>query len=233
MLKFFRRIYLRDQKIKKYLLYLIGEVILIVVGILLALQIHNWNQRRVNSAIEIQYLENIGRQLKEDLTEITGNRLYNQEYLQQFQQAVLFIQNNEHDKIKEVAAISANLSKYSDFRRKSNAYQSLVNSGEVKFLKNYEIIENLQSLEETYTLINRLEETHHAAIMNFAVPTLVDVLNFNTLTVQKPEVLFDYRYQNMFVLFNGLMEEKEDIYLKAQKKIAQIIEQIDAEIASK
>ncbi|MDT0643966.1 hypothetical protein RM553_14100 [Zunongwangia sp. F363] len=230
MLKFLRKVNLKDGKFKRYLLYLLGEMLLIVLGILMALQIHNWKQLRENSQIEKQYLENIKRQLQEDLEEIRGNKEYNQKYLKEFSTAIKIIQLNDQANVDTLGKISADLSKYSDFRRKSNVYQSLINSGEVKYITNYEIIGNLQSLEETYTLINRLEETHNTAIMNFAVPTLVDVMNFSTLTVKKPEVLFDYRYQNMFVLFIELMNEKEDIYEKAQIEIENIVLQIDQEI---
>ena len=48
MLTIFRR--LRNQSLfqggKKYLLYAIGEILLVMVGILLALQVNNWNEER-------------------------------------------------------------------------------------------------------------------------------------------------------------------------------------------
>jgi hypothetical protein len=49
MIKFFRKIrqkLLSENKISKYLLYAIGEIILVVIGILIALQINNWNEDR-------------------------------------------------------------------------------------------------------------------------------------------------------------------------------------------
>ncbi|MET1260555.1 DUF6090 family protein [Flagellimonas sp. DF-77] len=51
MLKFFRRIrqqLLSENKFSKYLMYAIGEIILVVIGILIALQINNWNEARKN-----------------------------------------------------------------------------------------------------------------------------------------------------------------------------------------
>lgn len=51
MIKFFRRIrqqLLTENKFSKYVLYAIGEIILVVIGILLALQINNWNEERQN-----------------------------------------------------------------------------------------------------------------------------------------------------------------------------------------
>ena len=51
MIKFFRRIrqrLLSENKFSKYLLYAIGEIILVVIGILIALSINNWNQQRIS-----------------------------------------------------------------------------------------------------------------------------------------------------------------------------------------
>jgi hypothetical protein len=49
MIKFFRKIrqkMLSENKVRQYLLYAIGEIILVVIGILIALQINNWNEGR-------------------------------------------------------------------------------------------------------------------------------------------------------------------------------------------
>ena len=51
MIKFFRKIrqnLLIENKTGKYLKYAIGEIILVVIGILIALQINNWNEQRKN-----------------------------------------------------------------------------------------------------------------------------------------------------------------------------------------
>jgi len=43
---------LTESKFSKYLLYAIGEIILVVIGIFLALQLNNWNQDRIASEKE-------------------------------------------------------------------------------------------------------------------------------------------------------------------------------------
>ena len=58
MIKFFRHIrkkLLSENKFSKYLLYAIGEIILVVIGILIALQINYWNDERKNRAYEQYY----------------------------------------------------------------------------------------------------------------------------------------------------------------------------------
>ena len=50
MIKFFRKIrqkLITENKFNRYLLYAIGEIILVVIGILIALQVNNWNNDRI------------------------------------------------------------------------------------------------------------------------------------------------------------------------------------------
>lgn len=62
MLKFFRRIrqsLLAESKFRKYLLYALGEILLVVIGILIALQINNWNEERKEQKLGVVVLHDI------------------------------------------------------------------------------------------------------------------------------------------------------------------------------
>lgn len=62
MIKFFRKIrqnLIMENKTGKYLKYAIGEIILVVIGILIALQINNWNETRKIRASETEILQNL------------------------------------------------------------------------------------------------------------------------------------------------------------------------------
>ena len=78
MIKFFRRIrqrLLTENKFSKYLLYAIGEIILVVIGILIALQINNWNEERKEFNKSKALLEEFKRDLARDTMEsnyVTG-----------------------------------------------------------------------------------------------------------------------------------------------------------------
>ena len=59
MIKFFRKIrqkLLNENKFSKYLIYAIGEIILVVIGILIALQINNRNEDRKTRVEEMEYI---------------------------------------------------------------------------------------------------------------------------------------------------------------------------------
>ncbi|WP_108423371.1 DUF6090 family protein [Flagellimonas amoyensis] len=69
MIKFFRRIRhkaLTENKFGKYLTYAIGEIILVVIGILIALQVNNWNESRKNSLVKSSYTHSLINDFKKD-----------------------------------------------------------------------------------------------------------------------------------------------------------------------
>jgi hypothetical protein len=70
MIKFFRRIrqqLLSENKFSKYLLYAIGEIVLVVIGIFMALQLNTWNENRKNNEKLSSYLQADLIDLKDDL----------------------------------------------------------------------------------------------------------------------------------------------------------------------
>lgn len=73
MIKIFRHIrqsMINQNRTKKYLLYAIGEIILVVIGILIALQINNWNETRKENNLKDVYTSRLVSDLKKDLNTI-------------------------------------------------------------------------------------------------------------------------------------------------------------------
>jgi len=70
MVKIFRKIrqrLLSENKFSRYLLYAIGEIFLVVIGILIALQINNWNESKKNQKIELRYLKELKSEFAQNL----------------------------------------------------------------------------------------------------------------------------------------------------------------------
>jgi len=83
MIKFFRRIrqkLLSENKFSKYLLYAIGEIILVVIGILIALQINNWNAERRDRDLESKILFEISSNLKSDIDQLDNRIVFNNKF---------------------------------------------------------------------------------------------------------------------------------------------------------
>jgi uncharacterized protein DUF6090 len=89
MIKFFRKIrqkMLSENKFSKYLIYAIGEIILVVIGILIAIQINNWNSIRLEKKSDYQLIDAL----------ITDLKLKNKEVLSDLDYGQSMIQNTEN-----------------------------------------------------------------------------------------------------------------------------------------
>ena len=67
MIKFFRKIrqrLLTENKLSKYLIYAIGEILLVMIGILLALQVNNWNEKNKKKEIQLTQLSGLKIEIK-------------------------------------------------------------------------------------------------------------------------------------------------------------------------
>ncbi|NER15062.1 hypothetical protein GWK08_16530 [Leptobacterium flavescens] len=81
MATFFRKIrskLLSENKITKYLIYAVGEIFLVVIGILIAIQVNNWNENRKEVAQQQAYEKRLIGELRIDLSKLrsldsTGN----------------------------------------------------------------------------------------------------------------------------------------------------------------
>lgn len=79
MIKFFRQIrksLLMENKTFNYFKYAVGEIILVVIGILIALQINNWNEESKNRTFELKMLNEVKKGLTNDINFLKTNTLY-------------------------------------------------------------------------------------------------------------------------------------------------------------
>lgn len=235
MLQFFKKIrqqLLNENKLKKYFLYAIGEIILVVIGILIALQINNWNNRRIEKQDEIVSYESIKQQISEDKNALLASKKLNNQLFNQYVYANQIISTNDYSKMDTLAYLSMQLSRYSDFDRSGNIYETLINSGDLKLLKNKEIPNRLQNLEMAYNRINKLEDINWEIIIEELSPELKGVIKYANMQVIQPEKLFSTELQNFIIESIFLNRGKEEAYNKAIDEIQAIIKLIHTELES-
>jgi hypothetical protein len=232
MLRFFRQIrqrLLTDNKFSKYLLYAVGEILLVVIGILIALQINTWNDNRLEEKEAKTFYENIIQQLLEDRQNIEGQITYNNKNKEQFHYAILLIGENNRSGRDSLCIITEKLVDYSDFDRKGNIYETIVNSGDVKLLKNQEIKKRIRRLEESYLYINRMETIHYDAIMQM-IPEISRTVNILSKEIIDEDRLYHPRFQNAFALSLRIINEKEQVYLRVLDEINDLVSMIGEEL---
>jgi len=227
-----RQTLIKDGNLKRYLLYAIGEILLVMIGISLAFQVSNWDDNRIKKNAEIRYYENIRDQIVDDKSLITRQVHFNNRYLTQFKYANEILETNDRNKIDTLGLILRNITQYSDFDREGNIYETMANSGEIKLLRNYKIVNSIRELEEKYTYVNRMENIHYDVIMDHIAPSIYPNIKMSTGQIQKPELIYRYEFQNLLFGLLQVMTEKDKVYHEALAEIEATTALIAEELGS-
>lgn len=161
MIKFFRQVrksLINQNKMGKYFKYAIGEIILVVIGILIALQINNWNEQRIQNKEEQVALKNLiqdfeynYRKLDSILNETKNNM-----------KAQFLILNHTGKKTKNITkkAFNFSLNRLADLNEyyPRNGYlNDLINSGNLGIIKNQKLRNKLSSWNPAFNYIKDRE----------------------------------------------------------------------------
>jgi hypothetical protein len=131
MIKFFRRIrraLLAEGKTIQYIQYAIGEIVLVVVGILIAVQINNWNQNRIENNLLKEYLVKIKSHTLEDLRTLDTVSMYRAQLADLCKKARISILDKTEDEnlILFMSCGAAFADSY--FKPNTGGYEALINS---------------------------------------------------------------------------------------------------------
>ncbi|WP_339704446.1 DUF6090 family protein [Algoriphagus aquimarinus] len=186
MIKLFRKIrqnLLVENKTGKYFKYAIGEIILVVIGILIALQINNWNQSRNQSKKELLLLSNLKNDIKEDII-----------ILKQQDSIFLVFQNNGAigielfnlaKTVKDIDSVAKLVPEglWNELYINNNTYNEMINSGNMYTMQN----KALQKLITRYYLNaeankNYIKEANN--LQDYLYNRVSDINPFKLLTSQ-------------------------------------------------
>ncbi|SDQ74030.1 DUF6090 family protein [Flagellimonas zhangzhouensis] len=176
MLKFFRKIrqdLLSEGKTKKYLQYAIGEIILVVIGILIALQINNWNENRKDDQMEIEVLREIAENLEEDILSLENDVYLNQGAIKNIHILENALENVETvpDSLKRRFGLVTFSATYT---LKWSGYKNLSNIG-FHILANDSIRESITNLYETYySFIKERETSAKKTTYEYVIPRYLE-----------------------------------------------------------
>ena len=162
MIGFYRRIRKKladDNQFLKYSRYAIGEILLVVLGILIALQINNNNEAKKQRKLELHYLKNIKSDLALNIAHLE-NYIASRDIA--IQSANIVIEHYEGKPItdlKEFSRHTVNIYTWQKFSQINNTFQELMNSGNLALISNDSIKGILLNLESKYKSLKD-EEAH-------------------------------------------------------------------------
>jgi len=201
MIKFFRQIrykLMETGKTGKYFKYAIGEIILVVIGILIALQINNLNEKRKETKLSQEYLIGINNDLKKDIKNV--DRILKDKILSiRLIYSIDDVFKNEYHRPEKYPNFFGKLDTTQivvlfhrgvSFRSIKGSYNSLISDGKSGSIQNRELFLEIQEIYDE--LIQRITSTYEG------------------LKVMESKILWAYPYQKKHWTYADLKNAKED-----------------------
>lgn len=197
MIKFFQKIrqkLLAENRLSKYLLYAIGEILLVVIGILLALQINNWNTHKQETKELQNHLKNIQNNLQADRISIEEIRNFRDSSVA-YSQNYLKVAKKDEITIDDFNALeNSNYKVYFDsyFKPRTSGFETLKNSGFIGKLSGTKIE---MMLNEYYYIVDKIIEREQS--LNHTIETLENIAHSENIPLR------------MFEIHNNIKNKKE------------------------
>ena len=247
MIQFFRKIrrkLLSKNKFSKYLIYAIGEIILVVIGILIALQINNWNQSKILKVQEIQSLESLHSEFQENLQKF--NKIHKLQLIRNDAITQILFSDISNYSLSSLDSLYLKANFNWTYNPSFGIYNSLINSGKIQLITNDTLKNRISQFKD---LVNDYLEDE-IFIMNFASQfSMEHFVNDETMLVESKfglrlrneiETLHDkdhylnefqspkYRNRLSIVLLNG--KPLISVGIALRKEMVLLIEMIESEI---
>lgn len=240
MIKLFRNIrkkLVAEGKTANYLKYAIGEIVLVVIGILIALQINNWNENRKLQKEELIVLSDIKNNLQTMLVSFSADTLSNSSDIVQYEKIENYIAN-DLPYSNELDSVFGILTFWNNTYITATAYNSLQSKG-LDLIKNETLKKdiadmyesNLKKLTEDY---QQGESQLNTIIVEPFLIKHVKRLKNKSLRVARPNDFESLKKNQEFsnILSNLIRQRKRGIemYSEVMTKMQILVDKINYEI---
>lgn len=203
--------YLDKTEFRKYALFALGEMALLIIGILIALQVDNWNSERLQTEAVKNYLQTIARNIASDLKSVDEIRSGREDAYELSVRWLNFGSRASSYSVPEVSFASRVLNQASllrHFNAGTSGYEALKSSGALEEIQGTDIERLLYDYYDTVARIKDKEQDHNnftrlkATEVYLGWPDGLDVWELNN-----PQVLTDTRFQALQPAYRELLQD--------------------------
>lgn len=253
MIPFFRKIRKKmadDNKPIKYLRYAIGEIVLVMIGILLALQVNNWNQNRIKLNESIIHLKSLKSDLEVDTIYFNQQKREAQKQVDNYR--IFFKKSyetqNNIEEATELIDLAYPLTNY--LQVQNSTFLEMVNAGKLNDLANEELKSSIVALYRDYEiarLSNRDYNEYTVSLMEGLKFNIWKFLSGNRENLFDEEYMFhdndwkflnDYsspkfqQFENMVTQYHGKQSDAIEMFDELKIKASLLIKEINNELNS-
>ena len=183
MIKLFRKIrqkMLAENKFSKYLIYAIGEIALVVIGILIALSLNNWNQKKSELKLESRYILSLIEDAKTDLSNFNNAIIVNEERVKILDSLASTCFNYNIKEGKDPELFIQNYKAYTHpyfVTHTDRTLAQLKNTGSMRLISDKSIVDALIEYEGYFGKLTNQQVWYESALNNL-IESGIPVFNF-------------------------------------------------------
>lgn len=161
MIKYFRHIrksLLEKGKVSKYLKYAVGEILLVVIGILIALQVNTWNEQRIMNSQEQEILKGLEVEFKININRLEKVLQLHHKSIKSANKLMSYFNTDINDFPEtKFDSLLFHVQNVWTFNPRKGLLNSVITSGQINLISNIELKNQLASFED---MINDTEQEH-------------------------------------------------------------------------
>ncbi|PWI30396.1 hypothetical protein DI383_08085 [Flavobacteriaceae bacterium LYZ1037] len=173
---------IKENRVSKYLLYAIGEIILVVIGILIALQINNTNEANKARVKELHYLKNIKTDLLLNIDNINSFIETRETKIKSANIVLEYYEGKPLSNLNDFNKNILNVYIWHKFYQINNTFLELTNSGNLATISNDAIKNGLLNIDALYKELKGEEEHYRFDTEVLLYEPSFNVLDLNPLT---------------------------------------------------
>jgi len=206
----------------------IVEFLVVILGILIAFQLSTCSESRKQDRLIQEHLQNIKAETNFNQRNLEAALILaesNQEKLDS-----LFKILSRDSALDTVNNLSIALLNVGGLYLKKNAYRSLTESGDIRFIHDFQLKNEIVNLYEYYEWVKGIDQLHLEMYNKSYFPYLLENLDLVQGQVQEPEVYRSKGYQNILSSYRFFLLNRIQKYKDCQKEIKEFLDQLEAEL---
>ncbi|MDG1277837.1 MAG: DUF6090 family protein [Algoriphagus sp.] len=220
MISFFRKIrqkLLQQNQVTRYLVYALGEIVLVVIGILIALQVNNWNIERNDRIAEKNALQDLKEEFSDQAKKLANAQKRRELSIDFFSRKLNYMKSGMLDSLIVYHPI-LNLGN-TTLNAPNGVINSLISSGQINLISNDSLKYRLASWSEAVEDVREEEDNHFRFVGTEFLPYLernlpLTIVNFQLVNENGEQLFYsenqvkdfyakmirDLEYQNLCIM---------------------------------
>jgi Family of unknown function (DUF6090) len=214
---------MKTGKTSKYLKYAIGEIVLVVIGILIALQINNWNENRKNRVKELGLLKQLHIDFISNKTQLDSIKMSNVKSVNGCEKMISYFPlKREFASIDTVSKYFSEVFNVKTFNPSNSSIDALINSSSFEVIQNDTLRNLLVSWKDIYK--DYSEEEQYARDLQIweILPFLSKNIDYvNLYSERNLDFITTIEFQNLWI--NKMISHQEILSSIKDEKVEQYV----------